>query len=342
MSTKPVVIGDTAVGDGYPCFVIAEIGINHNGSLDIAKRLIDIAVEAGCNAVKFQKRDVQTVYTDAELAQKRAFDQSFLEHARERVKLNGAKRRVLPESSMARLWMDPTDTTNGDLKYALEFDLKEFDTIERYCKERGILWFASSWDGLSAHFMNGFAVPCHKIASACLTHKDLLERVRGNGKPVILSTGGSTMEQVRKAVGVLGTDDLIIMHCVATYPCRDEDVNLGVIDTLREEFPGVPVGYSGHEQGLDPSLVAVALGACALERHVTLDRTMPGSDHKASVEPEELKRLVGRIRDLEAGQVTIEELVAPERIKVLEGDGVKRVLPAEEPVMQKLRRVTDF
>jgi N-acetylneuraminate synthase len=339
---QPVHIGNTPVGDGYPVFVIAEIGINHNGSITIAKELIDAAVAAGCNAVKFQKREVATVYTAAELAQPRKVDPSFIDHVVERIKINGAPRNILPESALARLMVDKSNTTNGDLKYALEFELKEFDIIDLYCQERGIPWFASAWDGLSAHFLNGFNVPAHKIASACLTHADLLRRVRSNKKPVILSTGGSTLQQVQKAVDILGEDNLILLHCVANYPCAEEEVNLGVIQTLRDIFPNLPVGWSGHELGLEPSLAAVSMGACVIERHITLDRTMPGSDQKASLEPGEFARLVARIRDLESSQTGIEKLVSAEQMAKYRGSGHKRVLPSEIPVMEKLRRVTDF
>ncbi len=288
-----VKIGDKWVGEGYPCFVVAEIGINHNGSLEIAKKLIGAAVEAGADAVKFQKRTVEIVYTAEELAKPRE---------------------------------SPFGTTNGDLKYALEFSMKEYDTIDLFCQEKGIMWFASSWDGLSAHFINGFNVPCHKIASPCLTHIDLLKRVRYNGKPVILSTGGSTMEQIEKAVEILGREDLIILHCVANYPCEDSEINLRIINALRLIFPGVPIGYSGHERGILPSVMAVAMGVCLVERHITLDKNMPGSDHKASLEPEEFKQMVAQIR----------------RLEVVMGSGIKRVLPSEIPVMEKLRRKIDF
>ncbi len=329
-------IGSHLVGPGEPCFVIGEIGINHNGSLENALQLIDAAHRAGCQAVKFQKRDVETVYTSQELAAPRAVDPSIIRNALERARTQ--HRRVLPDEALARLAVDITNTTNGDLKWALEFGLKEFDTIEIFCKERGIIWFASAWDGLSAHFMNGFQVACHKIASACLTHRNLLERVRSNKKPVILSTGGSTPEQVRKAVQVLGVDDLAILHCIAAYPCDDADLNLRVIQTLRDEFPGVPVGYSGHERGILSSLVAVALGACILERHITLDRTMPGSDQKASLEPAELTELISSIRAMERGEAALEDIVSQDAISLVTGDGIKRVLPSEVPVMKKLRR----
>jgi len=319
-------IGNKLVGDGYPCFVVAEIGINHNGSLEIAKKLIDAAVDAGCDAVKFQKREVEIVYTVEELAQPRKVDPSIIKNAFDRMIIEGVQYKILPVESVNRLKENPENTTNGDLKYALEFNLKDYDTIDKYCREKGIIWFASSWDGLSAHFVNGYNVPCYKIASACLTHIDLLKRVRSNGKPVILSTGGSTMGQIEKAVEILGREDLIILHCVANYPCEDNEINLRVINVFQLIFPGIPIGYSGHEIGILPSVAAVAMGACLAERHITLDKNMPGSDHKASLEPQEFKQMIDEIR----------------RIEKIRGDGIKRVLPSEIPVMAKLRRKTDF
>ena len=240
--------------------------------------------------------------------------------------IEGVQYKILPEESINRLKANPDNTTNGDLKYALEFNLKVYDMIDLYCCEKGIVWFASSWDGQSAHFVNGFNVPCHKIASACLTHADLLRRVRENGKPIILSTGGSTIEQVQKAVEILGREDLILLHCVANYPCDDNEVNLRVMHALRVAFSGVSIGYSGHEIGILPSVAAVAMGACLVERHITLDKNMPGSDHKASLEPQEFKQMVDEIR----------------RFEKIRGDGIKRVLPSEIPVMAKLRRKIDF
>ncbi len=336
---KAVCFADRKIGPGNPCYVIAEIGINHNGSLAIAKRLIDVAVEAGCDAVKFQKRDVPTVYTAEELATPRAFDPSFIAHARERAMLGGKRRMVLPDEACARLFIEPERTTNGDLKWSLEFGLAEFDEIERHCKSRGIHFAASSWDGLSAHFMNGFDVAWHKIASPCLTHDDLLRRVRSNRKPVILSTGGSTLEQITHAVEVLGTQDLVLLHCVSTYPARDEDANLEVMNLLRRAFPDVPVGYSGHEEGILPSLVAASMGACVIERHITLDKKMPGSDQKASLAPAQMAELVTKIRALEAGTAKITDWASAEDLQKICGDGVKRVLDGEIATMKKLRRV---
>ena len=324
MST--IKIGSRLVGDGHPCFVVGEIGINHNGSVEIAKQLIDTAIEAGCDAVKFQKRHVPIVYTEEELANPRQVDPSIIQHALKRNAIEEVKYTVLPEESLKRLNKDPSNTTNGDLKYALEFGLKEYDMIDSYCNEKGIVWFASSWDGLSVHLINGFDVPCHKIASACLTHADLLKRIRSSGKPVILSTGMSTMEQIEKAVELLDRNNLIILHCVSSYPSKDEEANLSMIETLKHTFRGIPIGYSGHETDFLPSILAVTKGACMVERHITLDKKMPGSDQAVSLELNELKLLVDGIRRAE---------------KIL-GDGVKRVYPSEVPIMSKLRRVRDY
>lgn len=319
-------IGGKKVGPGYPCFIVAEIGINHNGSLEIAKKLIDVAKEAGCDAVKFQKRTVNIVYSEEELKKPRSVDKSIILNALARETIDNVKQNIFPEGSRKRLTEDISNTTNGDLKYALEFGLKEYDEIDLYCRERNILWYASSWDGISAHFVNGFNVPCHKIASPCLTHKNLLERVRYNGKPVILSTGGSILEQVEKAVKILGKESLIILHCVAEYPPDDERTNMLMMDTLTIAFRGVPIGYSGHEADNMASIVAVAKGACMIERHITLDKNMPGSDHKASIEPQELKDLVAAIR----------------RIEKMTGNGIKKVTDVEKEIMKKLRRKDDL
>lgn len=324
-----VQIGKHLVGPGYPVFIVAEIGLNHNGSLELAKKLIDIAKEAGCDAVKFQKRTVNIVYSEEQLKKSQAVDKSIILNASAREYIDGVRQTVFPEESKKRLMDDMSNTTYGDFKYALEFGLKEYDIIDIYCWEKDILWYASSWDGMSAHFINGFNVPCHKIASACLTHKDLLKRVRSSGKPVILSTGGSTIEQVEKAVKILGKEDLVILHCVAEYPPDDERINMSVIDTLAASFRGVPIGYSGHEADNIASIAAIAKGACMIERHITLDRHMPGSDHKASIEPQQLKELVATIR----------------RIEKILGDGIKRVTDIEKDVMyvtKKLRRKDDL
>jgi N-acetylneuraminate synthase len=286
---KAVNIGGRPVGEGHPCYVIAEIGINHNGDLGIAKKLIDSAALAGCNAVKFQKRTVDVVYTPEELAKPRE---------------------------------NPFGATNGDLKRALEFGEEAYRTIDAYCRDKGLHWFASCWDEGSVDFIERFEPPAYKIASASLTDDNLLRHTRAKGRPIILSTGMSTLEQVDHAVEVLGRDDLVILHACSTYPAYYEELNLKCIPVLRDRF-GVPVGYSGHETGLPSSAATIALGACMIERHVTLDRAMWGSDQAASLEPNGISRLVRDIRLIETAL----------------GDGVKRMLEREVPVMEKLRRV---
>lgn len=282
-------VGEHWVGEGRPCYVVAEIGINHNGDLAVAKRLIDVAALAGCQAVKFQKRTVEVVYTADELARPRD---------------------------------NPFGPTNGDLKRGLEFGLEQYREIDAYCRDKGVAWFASCWDEASVDFIEAFAPPAYKIASASLTDDDLLRHTRATGRPIILSTGMSTLAQVEHAVDVLGRDDLVLLHTCSTYPSAYGELNLRVIPTLREKF-AVPVGYSGHETGLPSSAATVALGACMIERHITLDRAMWGSDQAASLGPSGISRLVRDIR-------MIEEAL---------GDGVKRLVDSERPVMEKLRRV---
>lgn len=287
--SKTVQIGNFLVGDGQPCFIVAEIGINHNGDIEIAKKLIDAAVETGCNAVKFQKRTVNVVYTAEELAKPRE---------------------------------NPFGATNGDLKYGLEFEYEEYAEIDAYCKEKGIMWYVSCWDEGSVDFIEQFATPAYKIASASLTDDNLLRHHRKYGRPMIISTGMSTLEQVDHAVEVLGKEDLIILHTTSTYPSKLEELNLNVMNTLRQRYD-VPVGYSGHEVGLAPSVAAATMGACMIERHITLDRAMWGSDQSASVEPQGFERMIKDIRAIE----------------VALGDGVKRVYESEVPIIKKLRRV---
>ena len=287
--SKTITIGKNKIGDGHPCFIIAEIGINHNGSVELAKKMIDIAVTTGCDAVKFQKRTVDVVYTPEELA-------------KERKSVFG--------------------NTNGDLKRGLEFGKKEYKEIDAYCKEKGILWFASCWDEQSVDFIDKFNPPCYKIASASLTDDNLLKYTKSKGKPILLSTGMSTMEQIRHAVSILGEDNLVIMHCTSTYPSNSDEMNLRVIETLKKEF-NCPIGYSGHERGITPSVLAVAVGATVVERHITTDRTNWGSDQAASLETAGLYHMVRDIR----------------QTPILLGDGVKVVYPRELPIIEKLRRV---
>jgi N-acetylneuraminate synthase len=282
-------LGSKAVGTGQPCYVIAEIGINHNGDIDIAKQLINVAVGAGCSAVKFQKRTIDVVYSAEELAKPRE---------------------------------NPFGPTNGDLKRGLEFEIEEYKEIDRYCREVKVDWFASCWDEGSVDFIAQFDVPCFKIASASLTDDNLLRHTRTIGKPILLSTGMSTIEQIDHALEVLGKNDLVLMQACSTYPAYYEELNLRVIETLIERY-AVPVGYSGHETGLPSSVAAMVLGACIIERHITLDRSMWGSDHAASLEPNGITRLVRDIRLIEKSM----------------GDGVKRVLEREQPIIKKLRRV---
>lgn len=317
-------IGGRKIGPGYPVLVIAEIGINHNGSLEMAIELVEAAAKAGAEAVKFQKRTVPVVYTEEELRQPREFDRSILENALRRQTIEGVHYEVFPKEI-------PTEVaegkmTNGMLKYALEFGEKEFDLISRRCRELGIAWSASAWDGLSVNIINGFDVPWLKVASACLTNRDLLERIGSKGKPVLLSTGGSSLSQVEQAVEILGTERLVLLHCTAEYPPADQDTNLLVMETLRRMYPQVPVGFSSHAQDIFPAVVAATLGASVIEVHLTLDRNLPGSDHKASLEPTELSELVQLIR----------------RAETLRGDGVKRVTSGEVKTMEKLRRRCDF
>lgn len=282
-------IGTRLVGPGYPTFIVAEVGINHNGDLDIAKKLIDAAATAECDAVKFQKRTVDVVYTPEELKRPR---QSHF----------GA--------------------TNGDLKRGLELTRDQYVEIDRHCRRAGIVWFASCWDCSSVDFIEAFEPPCYKIASACLTDLNLLQYHRDLGRPILFSTGMSRPDQIDRAVQTLGDGPRVVLHCTSGYPARIEELNLAAIRWLRDRYR-LPVGYSGHEVGLATTVAAVALGACLVERHLTLDRAMWGSDQAASVEPQGLARLV---RDIRAVELAI-------------GDGVKRVYDSELEVLEKLRRV---
>ena len=286
---KVVQIGNKFVGDGHPCFVIAEIGINHNGMLSLAKQMIDVAVSAGCDAVKFQKRTIDKVYTPEELD---TYRPNFY------------------------------GETNRDLKLGLELSYEDYCAIDAYCKERNIMWFASCWDEYSIDFIEQFPVPCHKVASALLTNDSFLKKLKTTDKPILVSTGMSTMQEIRHAVDLLGEDNVILYQCTSTYPSNHDEINLKVIESFRKEF-SCPIGYSGHEKGLLPSVLSVAMGANSVERHITIDRTLWGSDQAASLEPEGLRRMVRDIRE----------------IKYLIGDGVKVVYDSEIPVKNKLRKV---
>ncbi|WP_251449512.1 N-acetylneuraminate synthase family protein [Microbacterium sp. Marseille-Q6648] len=286
-----VTIGNRVVGGGRPAYVIAEIGLNHNGDVELAKRLIDVAADAGVDAVKFQKRTPEICTP---------------EHMR------GVPRET-PWGTMTYL----------QYRHRVEFDRDQYIEVGDHATLRGLDWFASPWDVPSVHFLEDLNVVAHKVASASLTDVELLEALRQTGKPVILSTGMSTIEQIDRALEIVGTDRVVLMHATSTYPMEPEEANLRVIPVLRDRYPGVPVGYSGHERGLQISVAAVALGAVAVERHITLDRTMWGSDHAASLEPTGLAHLVRDIRIVEAAM----------------GDGVKRVFPGELAPMAKLRRV---
>ncbi|MFS0854036.1 N-acetylneuraminate synthase family protein [Microbacterium sp. 179-I 3D4 NHS] len=286
-----VSIGSRVIGGGRPAYVIAEIGLNHNGDVEIAKRLIDVAARAGADAVKFQKRTPE-ISTPA--------------HMRD-------VPRETPWGTMSYL----------DYRRRVEFGRDEYIEIGDHATMQGLDWFASPWDVPSVDFLEDLHVVAHKVASASLTDTELLVRLRETGKPVILSTGMSTIAQIDRALDTLGTDRVVLMHATSTYPLEPEEANLRAISTLRDRYAGVSVGYSGHERGLQISLAAVALGAVAVERHITLDRTMWGSDHAASLEPTGLEHLVRDIRVIE---------------KAL-GDGVKRVFDSELAPMAKLRRV---
>ena len=289
--TRELQIGDRFVGDGHPAYVIAEIGINHNGDLNIAKRMIDAAVHAGADAVKFQKRTPNIATPPDQQHQMRETPWGYI--------------------------------TYLEYRYKVEFNEEQYGEIDSYCQQRGIPWMVSVWDEPSVEFMEQFNTPAYKIPSASLTDFNLIRKARATGKPVILSSGMSTMDQIKMGVAIAGEENLLLMHCTSTYPCEPEELNLRVVETLRREFPNVPIGYSGHEVGLVPSAVAVAFGACMVERHLTLDRAMWGSDQAASVEPGGFERLVKYIRVTEASL----------------GDGVKKVYQSEKSSMQKLRRV---
>lgn len=289
MTSNPIPIGGRPVGAGAPVYIIAEIGINHNGDLALAKRLIDTAAVAGCDAVKFQKRTPALCVPPEQ--------QSLL--------------RETPWGLITYL----------DYRRRVEFGEEEYREIDRYCREKPIAWFASCWDGPSVDLIEQFNPVCYKIASATLTDAELLARLKATGRPLILSTGMSTMDEIRTAVDRLNRDNLLLAHTTSSYPCKHDEINLRMIHTLGREF-GCPVGYSGHEIGLQVTYAAASIGACFIERHITLDRAMWGTDQAASIEPGGLVRLVRDIRIIEQAM----------------GDGVKRIYESEMPSRRKLRR----
>ena len=287
---REIQIGDRMVGDGHPTYVVAEIGINHNGDLDIAKELIRAAKDSGVDAVKFQKRTPEVCVPKEQQVQMRETPWGYISYL--------------------------------DYRYKVEFNEQQYHEIDALCKQIGLDWFASVWDQESVDFMEKFSPVCYKLPSASLTDHELLLKIRKTGRPMILSTGMSTADQIKKAVEVVGLDNLLITHSTSAYPCDPHELNLKMIQTLREEF-SCPIGYSGHEVGLVTSVVAVAMGACMVERHFTLDRAMWGSDQAASVEPGGFRKLVKYI------QVTEQAM----------GDGVKKVYESELSSLKKLRRV---
>jgi sialic acid synthase SpsE len=288
--TNKVSVGKKAIGAGEPVYIIAEIGINHNGDIAIAKQLMDVAVETGCDAVKFQKRTPEICVPEEQ---------------------KGIPRET-PWGTM----------TYFEYKKRIEFEQPEFEQIDAYAKKIGIDWFASPWDVPSVDFLESFNVPCQKIASACLTDSELLTAINKTKTTTILSTGMSSIEEIDKAVSLLNNVPLAIAQATSTYPAEASELNLRALQTFTEKYK-VPVGYSGHERGLQVTIAAVALGATFIERHITLDRSMWGTDHSASLEPEGLKKLVRDIRIVELAL----------------GDGKKKVYDSEIPIRAKLRRV---
>ncbi len=290
---RKVKIGNKLVGDGCPVFIVAEVGINHNGDLEIAKKLIDVAVFSGCDAVKFQKRTPELCVPE---------------------EMKEVKRET-PWGIMSYL----------EYRKKIEFWEEEYNEIDRYCKEKGIVWFASAWDIPSIEFLKKYKLLVYKVPSALITDRDYLLEFKKVDAPIILSTGMSDMDMIRRAINILGKERLVLLHTVSTYPAKPEEINLKVITTYKKEFD-YPVGYSGHEVGLQITLAAVALGANMVERHITLDRSMWGTDQAASVEPVGLIRLVRDIRIIETAL----------------GDGVKKIYPREIEVMKRLRKNFDL
>ena len=275
-------------------FIVGEVGINHNGDMSICKDLIDVAADSGCNAVKFQKRDIDQVYT-----------QEFLDSPRE----------------------SPWGTTQRDQKAGLEFSTEEYREIDRHCKKKGIEWFASAWDTNSQQFLRQFDCNYNKVASAMLVYEDLLKMIAEEKKHTFISTGMSSHADIQRAIDIFKQEgcSFELMHTVSTYPMKDEDANLRMINTLRDQYQ-CDVGYSGHEVGLAVSYAAAALDITSLERHITLDRAMYGSDQSASIEPNGLRQLVGAVRKIEQAM----------------GNGQKKILDAEVPIARKLREHLDW
>ena len=291
MAERKIKIGNRLVGDNEPVFVIAEIGINHNGSIDLAKKMISGAAAAGADAVKFQKRTPEL---------------------------------CVPKDQ----WDIERDTPWGRMKYIdyrhkTEFGLAEYSEIDRFCKSNGILWTASCWDEPSVDFIEQFQPEFYKAPSASLTDIELLKKMKDTGKPLMISTGMSTIDEIDDTIDAIGIDQLLVAHSTSTYPCKLEELNLKVIEYLLKKFPETPIGYSGHETGLAPTWAAVTLGVSFIERHITLDRAMWGSDQAASVEIGGFFRLISNIRDIEKSL----------------GDGIKKVYDSEIPIRKKLRRV---
>ena len=283
-------VGNRVIGDGQPAFIIGEVGINHNGSMELARKLIEGAARAGVDAVKFQKRTPE---------------------------------KCVPRDQWSKVRETPWgNMTYIDYKMRMELSFDDFSDVDRLCRELGILWFASCWDEDAVEFIRQFDPPCIKASSASLTDLDLLHKMRGAGTPLMISTGMSTKDEIDAAVKAVGTNSLLIAHSTSSYPCPVGDLNLRMIHTLKAEYPMCPIGYSGHEVGLSPTWAAVALGATFVERHITLDRAMWGTDQSASVELNGLERLVSNIRDIEAAL----------------GDGMKRVYEGELEPRRRLRR----
>lgn len=319
---KTLKIGEKLVGAEQPTFIVAEIGINHNGFVEVAKKLIGTAHQVGADAVKFQKRKVTVVFTETELDKPRSVHRGVLE--------NAIERKVLSPAAVDRLHKSNFEqSTNGDLKQALEFTEDEYWEIDRYCRRIGIGWFASPWDEGSVDFLEQFNPPAYKIASASVTDDDLIRHIRSKGKPIIMSTGACNLPMIQHAVSVIGEENLALLHCTSCYikPVMGSEemcqmVNLKAIGTLQAVFPNVPIGFSSHFSGIMPAIEAAAIGATIVETHITLERSMWGSDQASSLEPQEFAELCKKIREM----------------RELMGDGLIRIYPQEVEVMSKLRR----